>query len=305
MHIIGLIATLGPALVLAGTGLWAFWRRSPVAPKTFLSEAVLILGNAVFFNLAYPWYKLGYYARSTTVVLLAIASLTRVLAAVRRSSGIKDLLSFTTFEWVKTVSGVVMAVVIPATAINVPAHQAVALGSPFSDGIWYVAQGGGSILVNHHYSVIEQRYGLDFVRLNSGGRSCSGPGYHLESYGAWGSTVVSPTQGVVISAVDGLPDMDIGRSDRDNPAGNHVILETVDGIRLLLAHLRQGSIVVHEGQRVDAGQVLAQVGNSGNSSEPHLHIQAMMRTENGTWIGIPLKIQGRILHRGQLLRSNQ
>ncbi|HHY35094.1 MAG TPA: M23 family metallopeptidase [Firmicutes bacterium] len=116
---------------------------------------------------------------------------------------------------------------------------------------------------------------------------------------------MSPTQGVVISAVDGLPDMDIGKSDRDNPAGNHVILETVDGVRLLLAHLRQGSIVVHEGRRVDAGQVLAQVGNSGNSSEPHLHIQAMMRTENGTWIGIPLKIQGRILHRGQLLRSSQ
>lgn len=52
MHGIGLTATLGPALVPAATGLWAFWRRSPVAPKTLLSEAVLILGYAVFFNLA-------------------------------------------------------------------------------------------------------------------------------------------------------------------------------------------------------------------------------------------------------------
>lgn len=91
-----------------------------------------------------------------------------------------------------TAAGMVVAVVIPAMAFSVPAHQAVALESPFSNGVWYVSQGGGSVLVNYHYPDIEQRYSLDLVRLSSAGRNCSGPESDIESHIAWGSTVVSP-----------------------------------------------------------------------------------------------------------------
>jgi murein DD-endopeptidase MepM/ murein hydrolase activator NlpD len=106
----------------------------------------------------------------------------------------------------------------------------------------------------------------------------------------------------VVSVIDGFPDVEIGKRDAENPAGNHLMLETASGARLLLCHLRRGSIAVHQGQNVEAGQVLAEVGNSGNTTEPHLHIQAMARADDGTWVGIPIEIRGDILHRGQLLR---
>lgn len=95
MYVIGLAASLGPALSLAWTGLWALWKGSKVPPNTLLSEAVLTLGFAVVFNLLFPWFRFGYSARWATAVLMVIVSITRIVASVRRSSGIKDVLSFT------------------------------------------------------------------------------------------------------------------------------------------------------------------------------------------------------------------
>src|SRR3546814_21165157 len=55
--------------------------------------------------------------------------------------------------------------------------------------------------------------------------------------------------------------------------GNHVIVDHGDGTYVAYAHLRRGSLLVGVGDRVQAGQPLGEVGNSGNSSEPHLHVQ--------------------------------
>jgi murein DD-endopeptidase MepM/ murein hydrolase activator NlpD len=57
--------------------------------------------------------------------------------------------------------------------------------------------------------------------------------------------------------------------------GNHVVLDLGDGVYAVLAHLRHGSLRVAKGQRVRAGQQVAECGNSGNSTEPHLHFQLM------------------------------
>ncbi|MEU3442724.1 M23 family metallopeptidase [Streptomyces griseoincarnatus] len=69
--------------------------------------------------------------------------------------------------------------------------------------------------------------------------------------------------------------------------GNHVVLDIGGGAHALYAHLRRGSLTVREGDRVHAGQVLAQVGNSGNSTEPHLHFQLMDGPDPDTARGIP------------------
>ncbi|MFF7318640.1 M23 family metallopeptidase [Streptomyces albogriseolus] len=74
--------------------------------------------------------------------------------------------------------------------------------------------------------------------------------------------------------------------------GNHVVLDLGDGVYALYAHLRRGSLTVREGDRVHAGQVLAQVGNSGNSTEPHLHFQLMDGPDPDTARGIPFAWRG-------------
>jgi murein DD-endopeptidase MepM/ murein hydrolase activator NlpD len=86
--------------------------------------------------------------------------------------------------------------------------------------------------------------------------------------------LLAPVDGVVTSVIDGHADQQIGSVDRDHEAGNHIVVEISDGQYILLAHIRQGSIQVAVGDRVSAGQVLAEVGNSGGSTEPHIHIQA-------------------------------
>ncbi|MFZ4208240.1 M23 family metallopeptidase [Streptomyces griseoincarnatus] len=74
--------------------------------------------------------------------------------------------------------------------------------------------------------------------------------------------------------------------------GNHVVLDLGGGAHALYAHLRRGSLTVREGDRVHAGQVLAQVGNSGNSTEPHLHFQLMDGPDPDTARGIPFTWRG-------------
>ncbi|XVQ13994.1 M23 family metallopeptidase [Spirillospora sp. CA-255316] len=69
--------------------------------------------------------------------------------------------------------------------------------------------------------------------------------------------------------------------------GNHVVLDLGDGTYAVLAHLRRGSVRVRKGQRVRAGDVLGEVGNSGNSSEPHLHFHVMDSPRHMIAAGVP------------------
>ena len=95
----------------------------------------------------------------------------------------------------------------------------------------------------------------------------------LADYEAYGREVVSPCSGLVIECVDDEPDQ-VPLSAGPCPGlGNHVRID--NGYEVIqLAHLRPGSVCVATGDRVKAGQRLGLVGNSGNSSEPHLHVHA-------------------------------
>ncbi|GHH95327.1 M23 family metallopeptidase [Streptomyces capillispiralis] len=74
--------------------------------------------------------------------------------------------------------------------------------------------------------------------------------------------------------------------------GNHVVLDLGDGTHAAYAHLRRGSLTVREGDRVSAGDVIAACGNSGNSTEPHLHFQLMDGPDPDTARGIPFTWRG-------------
>jgi murein DD-endopeptidase MepM/ murein hydrolase activator NlpD len=95
--------------------------------------------------------------------------------------------------------------------------------------------------------------------------------------------------------------------DRANAAGNHIVIR-VNGvdIHLLLAHLKNGSVSVNIDDRVSKGQPIGKVGNSGNTTEPHLHIHAQTQvTRDGKteWVGVPIRFGSRWLVRNSLVRA--
>jgi len=153
-----------------------------------------------------------------------------------------------------------------------PPVNPVAVEAPVS-GEWYVVQGGRSELVNGHNTAVAQDYALDIVQVVYG-ESHQGPASDLTSYYAWGEPLRAPASGVVTAVVDRYPDQRIGSVDLDHPAGNQVVLAVGAHRYLAFGHLQSGSTTVSVGDRVETGDLIASVGNSGNSDEPHLHVQA-------------------------------
>jgi hypothetical protein len=135
-----------------------------------------------------------------------------------------------------------------------------------------VVSGGRSALVNNHWSLDVQHDAIDLVQVVDG-KTYRGDRSRLENFHIFGDRVLAVADGRITAAVDGHPDLPIGVTTWENMAGNHVILDIGGGHYVLYGHLQQGSLRVQAGDQVRRGQVLGLVGDSGNTGEPHLHIQ--------------------------------
>ncbi len=151
--------------------------------------------------------------------------------------------------------------------------SSIELTPPFK-GDWYVFHGGNSALLNHHHFAGSQKYSMDILAPEDGKLPLEQI-TDLLQYKTFGKSLYSPVDGVIVAVKNSLPDQRIGETDRKNLAGNHIVIKTDTDIFLLMAHLQNNSVLVAEGDRVKAGQEIAKIGNSGNTSQPHLHIQAM------------------------------
>ncbi|WNS42333.1 peptidoglycan DD-metalloendopeptidase family protein [Paenibacillus sp. MMS20-IR301] len=144
--------------------------------------------------------------------------------------------------------------------------------SPPFEGDWFVFWGGSNMLDNYHYEYESQRYAYDFVQ-EVNGYSYQGDPADNESYYAFGKDITAPADGTVIRVIQDIPDnTPVGVMNEKEAAGNVVVIDH-GGEYSFLAHLKQGSVTVQEGDNVISGQVIGKLGNSGNSSEPHLHFQ--------------------------------
>ena len=154
-----------------------------------------------------------------------------------------------------------------------PPEQTVDLAFPFDGGTFAISQGGsGPPLQSSHFTTPSQVYAVDITMINAAGVSRdSFDAKDHESAEIWGKEVLSPCGGNVVWARDGIVDQ-VGR-DPVTPAGNVVAIEC-QGVIVYLAHFRQGTVQVNEGDDVVTGQLLGEIGASGNTGGPHLHIHA-------------------------------
>lgn len=160
-----------------------------------------------------------------------------------------------------------------------------ALRLPF-DGEWYVFWGGRTLEQNYHAANTAQRFAYDLV-VREHGATHRGEADRLENYFCWDRPILAPADATVVAATGDLPDQPIGGSDPRRPAGNHVVLDLGRGEFAFLAHMRHGSITVQAGDTVKAGQELGRCGNSGNTSEPHLHFHLQTTSDLAAGEGLP------------------
>lgn len=155
----------------------------------------------------------------------------------------------------------------PGTAVVLPLP---------ADGTWLVFWGGDDPRDNYHVLTPSQRHAYDLVVWEDGS-TFRGEGTRNEDYFCFGRPIVAPADAKVVEVVSGLPDNTPGQMDPAHAAGNHVMLELAAGRYLLLAHMQAGSVVLREGDQVRRGATVGKCGNSGNTSEPHLHLHLQDR----------------------------
>ena len=185
---------------------------------------------------------------------------------------------------------VVRPVATEAASDHLEYETKAALRLPF-EAEWYVVWGGRTVAQNQHAATKDQRFAYDILIMKDG-QSHTGDGKRNEDYHCFGQPIVAPAAGTVVAAVGDLPDNVPGQFDRAHVAGNHVVLDLGHGEYALLAHFRQGTLKVATGDKVEAGTLLAECGNSGNSSEPHLHFHLQDGPTLFAAAGLPAQFQG-------------
>ena len=185
---------------------------------------------------------------------------------------------------------------------------------PLRSDAFYVASGGSQSLMNPHMKVGApklqrwrgQLWGLDIVQLYPTGNRAKGlyPTV-LDQYAIFGTPIYAPCNGVVEAAEESLPDLSPPTRDTTRKAGNYVLLRCAPDAYVLLAHLKRQSVQVQPGDSVTTGTRLGQVGNSGNSWEPHLHVSAQSSVGETTILDAdprPMTFNGAFPVRNAVLR---
>jgi hypothetical protein len=198
----------------------------------------------------------------------------------------------------------------PAASSHLDYRTQATLRLPFAaapGGRWYVGWGGRDVIHNYHAATPDQRFAYDLFIAREG-LPFRTDGATNEDYYCFGQPILAPAGGVVVSAVDGLPDNPPRTMDRANPVGNHVVIDHGDGEFSFLAHLQNGSVVPKSGDRVMQGEQIGRCGNSGNTTMPHLHYHLQSTGQFRQGEGLPAQFNdyvanGMPIERGEPVRG--
>jgi len=288
-------------------------------PLGFLFQAFGI--GAFLFSLARvaqwalpAWWLPGLYGA------LWVAAV--VVFAVRNESSARSLIPRRDRGWVTTLVSICLLAIgswygaLALDGQSLPSVPVIDIANPFGPGQYIVGHGGSNPLVNGHMRTLDktvarfrpwrgQSYAVDFSGIGSWGLRASGwrPA-NPSAYAIFGAQLHAPCNGEVIAAEGSMPDFRVPEEDLVNRLGNHVILRC-DGAYIVLAHMRQSSVSVAPSAILTTGDLMGEVGNSGASTEPHLHIHAQRPPLEGqppiSGDPLALRIDGRFLVRNDRL----
>jgi hypothetical protein len=170
--------------------------------------------------------------------------------------------------------------------VTVQTRQPVTIAAPLRGPNWWDANGCCGMTA-HRMAINPidgglwgaERFAIDYVQLMPDGRLFDGTVEDLSAYPYFGADIHAVADGPVVAVLDGLPEQLPGADPTglrlDEYGGNHVVQDIGNGNYAFYAHLKTGSVAVQPGDRLGTGQVLGQLGNSGNTDAPHLHFHVM------------------------------
>lgn len=193
-----------------------------------------------------------------------------------------------------------------------PGTEAVEVSLPFR-GLWLARNSPARRVPSHGSDLFGERFAIDFIGVDDRRRTASIRDWRTlfateppERFFAFGQALLAPCSGTVVHVHDGEPDHEgrrsqlalvsytLGQAARVRGgvgavAGNHVTIRLAGSAAFVaLVHLRRGSIRVSVGQDVVEGQQIAACGNSGNSTQPHVHMQVMDSLDLSVARGLPM-----------------
>lgn len=260
-----------------------------------------------FLYLWGQWPLVGsYYLRYfmvAIIVLIIILSITKIgLSQPLRPAGI----------WNTIATGLAGLLLLLFLLMNFNAlkggnypSEGVALEFPLKNGIYYVASGGSSKLINNHMRDFPnaQEFALDINKL---GKYKSVSKKILSTVNTdhyiFSDTIYCPCNGKIVDIKNNVEDNLSGSMNvkSEDGTGNFVNINCDTGVFIFIPHMKQFSILVTKGLEVRKGMPLGLVGISGFSQEPHLHIQAARYDSDSTLIGVPIRFKGKSLSRNDL-----
>ncbi len=159
------------------------------------------------------------------------------------------------------------------------------LSLPF-EGQWFVAWGGRAINQNQHVVSSEQQFAYDFV-IRKDCRTFAGDGKSNENYFCYEHKVLSPGAGKIVEIKKDVIENEIGQVPPVH--GNRIVIDHENGEYSVISHFKKGSFVVRVNDRVERGQLLGLCGNSGQSTEPHIHYHLQNTSDINNGEGLPIK----------------
>jgi Peptidase family M23 len=186
----------------------------------------------------------------------------------------------------------------PVAPVTVSTHKPAEISPPLSGPNWL--DGNSCCDMTAHRMAMNpldgglwgaERYAIDYVQQSADGTIFKGDKAKPESYPYFGADIHAVADGPVVGVLDGLPEQVPGASPTGLPldqyGGNHVVQDIGDGNYALYAHLKTGSVKVKVGDQLTTGQVLGNLGNSGNTDAPHLHFHVMSTSDPLRSNGLP------------------
>ncbi|MGH7915541.1 MAG: M23 family metallopeptidase [Candidatus Binataceae bacterium] len=207
---------------------------------------------------------------------------------------------------------------IPLDELAIKKTGAALIDKPFTGDRWLAANGPSNTSLHRRAVIIlngqprvPERYAIDWIKLGDDGSSYSGDEYKNPSYHAYDVPILAVADGKIVAVKDGFPENVPHTKKRAvaltvaSMAGNHVVEDIGDGLYVGYAHMIPGTITVKLGEQVHRGQVLGRLGNSGNSDEPHLHIQVCNAPSFLACEGVPMEFKRMSLIKYRIQRHGE